>query len=98
MKIKFGIKVSITGEAASYQVPEKKFCTCIKGVKYNSGSQKARQSGVITPKLSKCSRKQTKKCDSDTLSSSSEEEEGDEEDSFTKVQPLQGKQKCGQRQ
>ena len=58
MKIEFGIKVSITGEAASYQVPEKKFQTCVKGVKYNSGAQKARQSGVITLKLSKHSRKQ----------------------------------------
>ena len=51
MKIEFGIKVSITSEAASYQVPEKKFRTCVKGVKYDSGSQKARQSGVITPKF-----------------------------------------------
>ena len=60
VKIKFGIKVSITSKAASYQVPEKKFQTCVKGMKYDSGSQKARQSGVITPKLSKHSKKQTK--------------------------------------
>ena len=33
---------------------------------------------------------------SDTLSSSSEGEEGDKEDTFAKVQPLQGKWKCGQ--
>ena len=48
-------------EAVSYQVPEKKFQTCVKGVKYDSGSQKARQSGVITPKLSKHSKNKPKK-------------------------------------
>ena len=53
MKIELGIKLLITAEAASYQVPEKKFQTCGKGVKYDSGTQKARQSGMITPKLSK---------------------------------------------
>ena len=56
-------------EAASYQVPEKKFWTCVKGVKYESGSQKARQSGVITPKLSKHSRKEDKESNSETQSS-----------------------------
>ena len=98
MKIGFGIKVSITSKAASYQVPEKKFQTCVKGVKYNSGAQKARQSGVITPKLSKYSRKQAKESNSETQSSSSEEEEGDKEDIFTKVQLLERKWKCGKRQ
>ena len=98
MKIEFGIKVSITGKAASYQVPEKKFQTCVKGVKYDSGSQKARQSGVITPKLSKHSKKQTQESNSETQSSSSEEEEGDKEDIFAKVQPLQRKWKHGKRQ
>ena len=97
VKIEFGIKVSITGEAASYQVPEK-FWTCVKGVKYYSGTQKARQSGMITPKLSKHSRKQAKESNSETQSSSSEEEEGDKEDIFAKVQPLQRKQKHGKRQ
>ena len=67
-------------------------------MKYDSGSQKARQSGVITPKLSKHSKKQTKESNSETLSSSSEEEEGDEDDIFTKVQPLQRKWKHGKRQ
>ena len=67
-------------------------------MKYDSGSQKARQSGVITPKLSKHSRKQDKESSSETQSSSSEEEEGDEEDTFAKVQPLQRKQKHGKRQ
>ena len=90
MKIEFGIKVSITSETASCQVPEKKFQTCVKGVKYNSGAQKARQSGVITPKLSKHSRKQDKESSSETQSSSSEGE-GDEVDTFAKVQPLQRK-------
>ena len=66
MKIKFGINVSITCEAAPYQVPEKKFQTCVKSVKYDSGTQKARQSGVITPKLSKHSRKQAKESNSET--------------------------------
>ena len=64
-------------------------------MKYNSGAQKARQSGVITLKLSKCSRKQDKESSSKTQSSSSEGEEGDEEDTFAKVQPLQRKWKCG---
>ena len=73
------------------------FQTCVKGVKYDSGSQKARQSGVITPKLSKHSRKQTKESNSETQSPSSEEE-GDEEDIFAKVQPLQRKWKHGKRQ
>ena len=98
VKIKFGIKVSITGEAASYQVPEKKFQTCVKGVKYNSGAQKARQSGVITPKLSKHSRKQAKESNSETHSSSSEEEEGDEEDTFAKCNHYKKKWKHGKRQ
>ena len=93
MKIKFGIKVLITSEAASYQVPEKKFWTCVKGVKYDSGTQKARQSGKITLKLSKRSRKQDKESSSATQSSSSEEE-----DIFAKVQPLQRKRKHGKRQ
>ena len=97
MKIEFGIKVSITGKAASYQVPEKKFQTCVKSVKYDSGSQKARQSGMITPKLSKCSRKEDKESNSETQSLSSEEEEGDAENIFTKVQPLQRRQKHGKR-
>ena len=78
VKIEFGIKVWITGETASYQVPEKKFQTCVKGVKCDSGSQKARQSGMITPKCSKHSRKQTAESNSETRSSSSEEE-GDRE-------------------
>ena len=98
VKTQFGIKVSITDEAASYQVPEKKFQTCVKGVKYDSGTQKARQSGVITPKLFKHSRKQDEENSSETQSSSSEEEEGDEEDTFAKVQLLQRKQKHGKRQ
>ena len=89
MKIEFGIKVLITREAASYQVPGKKFQTCVKGVKYDSGSQKARQSGMITPKLSKHSRKEDKESNSETQSSSNEEEEGDKENIFTKVQLLQ---------
>ena len=76
MKIKFATKVSITSKAASYQVPEKKFWTCVKGVKYDSGSQNARQSGMITPKLSRHSRKQAKESNSETQSSNSEEEEG----------------------
>ena len=98
MKIEFGIKVLITSEAASYQVPEKKFQTCVKGVKYDSGAQKARQSVMITPKLSKHSRKQDKENSTETQSSSSEEKEGDEEDTFAKVQSLQRKQKHGKRQ
>ena len=69
VKIKFGIKVSITSESASYQVPGKMFQTCVKGVQYDSGTQKARQSGVITPKLSKHSRKQDKESSSQTQSS-----------------------------
>ena len=67
-------------------------------MKYDSGAQKARQSGVITPKCSKHSRKQDEESSSETQSSSSEEEEGDEEDTFAKVQPLQRKWKCGKRQ
>ena len=67
-------------------------------MKYDSGSQKARQSGVITPKLSKHSKKQTQESNSETQSSSSEEEEGDEKDIFAKVQLLQRKQKHGKRQ
>ena len=98
MKIEFGIKVLITGKAASYQVPEKNFQTCVKGVKYDSGAQKARQSDMVTPKLSKCSRKQAKENSSETQASSNEEEEGDEEDIFAKVQLLQRKWKCGKRQ
>ena len=35
-------------------------------MKYNSGTQKARQSGMITPKLSKHSRKQAKESNSET--------------------------------
>ena len=53
-------------------------------MKYDPGPQKARQSVVITPKLSKCSRKEDKESNSETQSSSSEEEEGDEENIFTK--------------
>ena len=67
-------------------------------MKYDSGSQKSRQSGVIKPKLSKCSRKQAKESNSETQSSNSEEKEGDEEDIFTKMQPLQRKWKHGKRQ
>ena len=67
-------------------------------MKYDSGTQKARHSGMITPKLSKHSRKQAKETNSETQSSNSEEEEGDEEDTFTKVQLLQRKWKCGKRQ
>ena len=85
VKIEFGIKVSITSKAASYQVPEKKFQTCVKGVKYDSGSQKARQSGMIKPKLSRHSRKQAKESNSETQSSSSEEEAGDKENIFASL-------------
>ena len=53
---------------------------------------------MIMPKLSRHSRKQAKESNSETHSSSSEEEEGDEENIFAKVQPLQRKWKCGKRQ
>ena len=85
-------------KVVSYQVPEKKFWTCVKCVKYDSGAQKVRQSGMITPKLFKCSRKQDKESNSEIKCSRSEEEEGDEEDIFAKVQPLQRKWKHGKRQ
>ena len=52
---------------------------------------------MITPKLSKHSRKEDKESNSETQSSSSEEE-GDEENIFAKVQLLQRKWKCGKRQ
>ena len=54
-------------------------------MKYDSGSQKERQNGVITHKFFKHSRKEDKESNSETQSSSSEEEEGDEENIFAKV-------------
>ena len=63
----------------------------------NQAHRRQDKSGVITLKLSRHSRKQAKESNSETQSSSSEEE-GDKENIFTKVQPLQRKWKCGQRQ
>ena len=52
---------------------------------------------MITPKLSKHSRKQDKESSSETQSSSSEEEEGDEEDTFHKSATITKKMEMWQK-
>ena len=51
-KLEYGLKVSIKKNAELYDVPEKKFRECIKGVKYDSGSQAATKKSLKTSAFS----------------------------------------------
>ena len=80
VKNEVGIKVSIAQTAKLFGTQEKPFCQALKGVQYESGTQKCRCLDAA--------------CDKKEESSSSETEENDDNDdnedkgAFTRIKPL----------
>ena len=77
VKNEAGIKVSITQTAKLFGTQEKPFCQALKGVQYESGTQKCRCLDAA--------------CDKKEESSSSETDDNDDDEdkgAFTRIKPL----------
>ena len=106
-KLEYGLKVSIKENAELYDVPEKKFRECIKGVKYDSGSQAARKKSLkTTPSQFKkrkrriqeqqeSSEDKTDDDDDETEDPTDNSSSSDEDETLAKIRPLKRKKQKG---
>ena len=107
-KLEYGLKVSIKKNAELYDVPEKKFRECIKGVKYDSGSQAARKKSLkTTPSQFKKQKRRIQEQqessedktddddDDETEDPTDNSSSSDEDETLAKIRPLKRKKQKG---
>ena len=105
-KLEYGLKVSIKKNAELYDVPEKKFRECIKGVKYDSGSQAATKKSLkTTPSQFKKQKRRIQEQQESSEDKTDDDDEtedptdnsssSDEDETLAKIRPLKRKKQKG---
>ena len=105
-KLEYGLKVSIKKNAELYDVPEKKFRECIKGVKYDSGSQAATKKSLKTmPSQFKKQKRRIQEQQESSEDKTDDDDEtedptdnsssSDEDETLAKIRPLKRKKQKG---